>query len=342
MKAIALFSGGLDSILAVLLIKQQGIDVDAINFITPFFKGEGAEKTAEILGIRLYKMVLPEDDYIKMLLNPVYGYGKNMNPCIDCHALMLRVAGNLMKELGASFIITGEVLGERPKSQNRKALFKVAEASGYKGYILRPLSAKLLPPTIPELEGWVDRSLLLDIMGRSRKKQLELAKRFNLTDYPSPAGGCLLTDPGYSKRLKELLENEDKTKLSYVDFELLRYGRHFRISGFKLIVGRDMFDNQKIKEVAARLNGVFIKVKDYPGPTAFLVVKDEDDLKKLLCLDENNNILKKACSIVVRYSDAPKDTDVAVNVYNRDSVLLKELLVLGMSQEEIDALRIGG
>ncbi|UCE96119.1 MAG: hypothetical protein JSV51_00455, partial [Candidatus Bathyarchaeota archaeon] len=196
MKALALLSGGLDSTLAVKLIQQQGIDVAAINFTSPFCLcgkgGCGAAKVAEQLKIPL-KTINVGNDYLKILRNPKHGYGKNMNPCIDCRIFMFKRAKEFAKEVGASFIITGEVLNERPMSQRRKALDLIEEEAGLKGQVLRPLSAKLLPATEGERKGWFDRRKLLDIRGRSRKRQIELANEFTLKDYPCPAGGCLLT-----------------------------------------------------------------------------------------------------------------------------------------------------
>ena len=203
-KAISLFSGGLDSQLAVRLIQNQGIVVTGINFSSPFFGADKrTERAAHDLGIDLRVEPVGEEYLERVLKNPVYGYGKNMNPCIDCHAFMFRKAGDLMEELGASFIITGEVLGQRPMSQNRSALNAVDKLSGYKGYIVRPLSARLLEATVPEKEGWIQRELLLDISGRSRTRQMKLAEEYGIKEYPSPAGGCLLTEQNFARRLKK-------------------------------------------------------------------------------------------------------------------------------------------
>ncbi|MBC7106165.1 MAG: tRNA 4-thiouridine(8) synthase ThiI, partial [Firmicutes bacterium] len=236
MKALALLSGGLDSMLAAKLIQEQGIEVIGVAFTSPFFGPEKARRAAEWLGIPLHVIDITED-LIPILIRPKYGYGRNMNPCIDCHTLMVRKAGELMEELGASFIVTGEVLGERPKSQNAAALRIVARDSGMEGYLLRPLSAKLLPPTVPEEKGWVDRERLMGIQGRSRKPQMALAEKYGLKEYPSPAGGCLLTDPGLSRRLKGLLA--EKPVPEPKDLELLKYGRHFKSpEGARIVVAR--------------------------------------------------------------------------------------------------------
>ncbi|MEG1807638.1 MAG: 7-cyano-7-deazaguanine synthase [Cetobacterium sp.] len=280
MKALALFSGGLDSALAIKVIKDQGIEVIALNFVSHFFggKNEKAENMAKQLGVQL-EYVNFSSIHTDILKNPVHGRGKNMNPCIDCHALMFKTAGDLMEKFGASFIISGEVLGQRPMSQNYQALEKVKALSpGLEDLIVRPLSAKLLPESKPERLGWVDRSQLLDIQGRSRKVQMELMETYGLVDYPTPGGGCLLTDPGYSKRLKileqdGLLEDENSNL-----FHLLKIGRFFRFEkGKYLIVGREEQDNLKIDEYK-NYGTMFIRGKEVPGPhmVAYGQLSDEE------------------------------------------------------------------
>lgn len=268
MKALALFSGGLDSALAIKLIKDQGIDVIALNFVSHFFGGrnEKAENMAKQLGVPLEYIEFSKR-HTEIVKNPDHGRGKNMNPCIDCHALMFRIAGELLEKYGASFIISGEVLGQRPMSQNAQALEKVKAASGgLEDLIVRPLCAKHLPPSKPEREGWIDREKLEDISGRSRKRQMELMEQFGLVDYPSPGGGCLLTDPGYSMRLKKieedgLLEEEN----SYL-FHLLKMGRFFRLEkGKYLIVGREKDDNDRIDQYKDKAS-LYIKGIEVPGP----------------------------------------------------------------------------
>ncbi|MGL4357330.1 7-cyano-7-deazaguanine synthase [Cetobacterium sp.] len=268
MKALALFSGGLDSALAIKIIKDQGIEVIALNFVSHFFggKNEKAENMAKQLGVQL-EYVNFTSSHTEILKNPVHGRGKNMNPCIDCHALMFKTAGDLMEKFGASFIISGEVLGQRPMSQNYQALEKVkAMSPGLENLIVRPLSAKLLPESEPERLGWVDREKLLDIQGRSRKTQMELMEKFGIVDYPTPGGGCLLTDPGYSKRLRILEEDgfleDEHSNL----FHLLKIGRFFRFEkGKYLIVGREQEDNLKIDEFKT-YGSLFIRGKEVPGP----------------------------------------------------------------------------
>ncbi|MGC8844083.1 MAG: tRNA 4-thiouridine(8) synthase ThiI, partial [bacterium] len=245
-------------------------------------------KTAREWGIPLLEIDIT-DDILKLLKAPPHGFGSQMNPCIDCHALMLRKAKEIMEEVGASFVATGEVLGERPMSQNREALRIVEKESGLEGLLLRPLSAKLLPPTIPEKEGWVDREKLLDIKGRSRKRQLELAEKWGIKDYPFPAGGCLLTDPQFSKRLKDLLDNKELTKENVV---LLKLGRHFRLrKGVKLVVGRNKDENERIREFA-REGGILLRAYSHKGPDGLLRGDgfDEEDIEL-------------AGKIIARYSD---------------------------------------
>jgi tRNA U34 2-thiouridine synthase MnmA/TrmU len=267
-RALGLCSGGLDSTLAGLVLRDQGIDVEWVSFETPFFTAAKARKASENTGIPLtVKPICPV--YIKMLKNPPAGYGKQMNPCMDCHALMFKLAGKIMKEDNFDFLFSGEVLGQRPMSQTKSSLMYVAKHSGFKGYILRPLSAKRLPETIPEQEGWVDREGLLDIAGRGRKQQIALASKFGITDYPAPAGGCLLTDVGYSRRLKDLFDHQKEC--TEEELHLLKYGRHFRLNrDTKLIVGRTEKDNQNILTYHNPQTDTIIDVKDHPSPIAMV------------------------------------------------------------------------
>jgi len=233
-----------------------------------------------------------------MVRSPKHGYGGNMNPCIDCHTLMLREAGRLMKREGGDFLFTGEVLGQRPMSQNKGALRVVERESGYEGRVLRPLSAQLLAETMPEQEGLVDRERLLAISGRSRKQQLELARHYHITEYLTPAGGCLLTDPIFSRRLRDLFDYQDPVQIR--DIELLKVGRHLRLSPtVKMIVGRNARDNERISQLLVPGDDL-LKVEEYPGP---------------LCLIPYGGSLDdaiKAAAICIRYSDASKDKEIAV------------------------------
>ena len=242
MKAIALLSGGLDSTLAARLILDQGVDVHGLSFKTVFSPGapspdtpSPAQRAAERLGIPFHTMDHTQT-MLDLLDQPPHGFGSNLNPCIDCHMAMIRKASTLMESVDASFIVTGEVLGQRPMSQNKRSLGVIDEGSGLPGLVLRPLSALALPPTIPEKQGWVDRDKLLDIEGRSRRRQIRLAEDLGISDYPAPAGGCLLTDPGFSRRLRDLL---DHGAFSIDDVQLLKVGRHLRLDAVtKLVVGR--------------------------------------------------------------------------------------------------------
>jgi tRNA U34 2-thiouridine synthase MnmA/TrmU len=262
-KALGLLSGGLDSSLAALALKRQGVDVTCIAFATPFFGAERARKSAEQMNIPLIVQDISEI-HLEMVKNPRYGYGKNMNPCIDCHAMMFRLAGKHMIQGGFDFLFSGEVLGQRPMSQNANALRSVANYSGHPDRILRPMSAKLLPITPMEEAGLVDREQLLDIQGRSRKPQTALAKEWNLIDYPAVGGGCLLTEKSFSNRLRDLFEhNPDATPL---EAELLKAGRQFRLSpAAKLILGRNQADNDRIKELS-QPEDVLLRADNFSGP----------------------------------------------------------------------------
>ena len=299
-RALGLCSGGLDSTLAGLVLRDQGIDVEWITFETPFFTAAKARKASEKTGIPLtVKSIYPL--YASMLKNPPAGYGKQMNPCMDCHALMFKLAGEMMNEKNFDFLFSGEVLGQRPMSQTRSSLQYVEKHSGFKGYILRPLSAKNLPETIPEKKGLVDRERLLDFAGRGRKPQIALAKKFNLTDYPAPAGGCLLTDVGYSKRLKDLFAHQDEC--TEEELHLLKYGRHFRLNpDTKLIVGRTQKDNESILKYHNPQTDTVIDVKDHPSPIA------------LVPRGGSKEVIYLASSICVGYSKVSNLTPIDVVV----------------------------
>lgn len=323
MKAVSLFSGGLDSQLAVALIQKQGIKVIGVNFITPFFAFKpSTSEAAEALKIDLITEDISEEYKEKVLVDPVYGYGQHMNPCIDCHAFMLKNARRIMDETGASFLITGEVLGQRPMSQNRSSLKAVGKLSGQEGLVVRPLSALLMEPTIPELQGWIDRSQLLDINGRSRKRQMELAEQFGITEYPSPAGGCLLTDENYSRRLKYLLSL--KPTATAEDFKILRWGRHFAIDGALLMIGRNQNENRMLLE-GAQPEDMLLAAPDFPGPTALLKSTD------------GHVDLEYAARIVARYSDGKNHPQILIKVFYSDGKLLQMVPVTPLKPEEVPA-----
>jgi tRNA-uridine 2-sulfurtransferase len=299
-KAVGLLSGGLDSMLAARIILDQGIQVMGVSLVTPFFGPEKAQRAAEQLAIPLEVLDITQEHW-RMLKSPRYGYGKGMNPCIDCHALMVRKAGEYRNKIQADFLFTGEVLGQRPFSQTKPSLRAVEKESGHHDLILRPLSALRLKETIPEQEGLVDRSRLLDIQGRSRKRQMALAEKYGLYDYPAPAGGCLLTDPIFSRRLKELLSHTPDPQLREV--ELLKVGRHFRFNPeLKVIIGRNQKENDFI-ENRIDPGDCWARVADYPGPTALI-------LGPVRKVEE----WEKSARLCLTYSDAPEGRTVSVQL----------------------------
>jgi tRNA U34 2-thiouridine synthase MnmA/TrmU len=281
--ALGLCSGGLDSILSALVLREQGVSAHWITFETPFFSAENARKASKMTGIPLMvENITPT--YMKMLLDPPCGYGQHMNPCMDCHSLMFRLAGEKMESDGFNFLFSGEVLGQRPMSQTRPSLRYVEKHSGHDGYIVRPLCAQRMPETIPEKKGWVDRELLLDITGRSRKRQMRLAERFGIQDYPAPAGGCLLTDKGYCARLKDLFTHQKAYTEN--DLHMLKHGRHFRLpNGAKIIVGRTQADNRNILRWQDRTRDIRIHLRDHPGPTVIIPMgADEESIGRAAAL----------------------------------------------------------
>jgi tRNA U34 2-thiouridine synthase MnmA/TrmU len=312
-------------------MQLQGISVTALHFTSPFF-GSGDEETgkynahrsAEVLGVPLLVHSLGTD-YLEMLRNPNHGYGKAVNPCVDCHAWMFRVAKGLMPEYGADFIISGEVLGQRPMSQRRDTLRVVERVSGLKGLLLRPLSAHCLPPTIPEQEGWVDRERLLAITGRSRKTQMRLAEELGVRDYPSPAGGCLLTEVTFAAKIRDLFAHN--RHLDPLDFRLLRIGRHFRLSPeAKLIVGRNEDNNQRL-EMAVRPGIAYLRWLDGGSPLGVVVGEYDDEL------------LGKAARILLRYTRAAVGEECRVKVDRNGG---EQVMVIGnnFDEAEVEAMII--
>ena len=298
-RAVGLFSGGLDSLLAAKLLKDQGIEVTGVVFQSPFFGPERALAAADQIGLPLEVRDVT-DLILPLVEDPPHGHGKNLNPCIDCHAMMFHEAGRVMEGRGASFLFSGEVLGQRPFSQNYKALLLVARLSGYEGWILRPLSAKLLPRTRPEAEGLVDREELLDIQGRSRSRQMALAYEWGIREYPSPAGGCSLTDPGFAGRLRDLLEHEGALEPRQI--ELVKLGRHFRLGEHvKVIVGRKHAENVALDALRSTAD-TRLEVSGVPGPVVLVVGSAGD------------GDVEMAARLAVRYSDAPVDEEASVVV----------------------------
>lgn len=326
MKALALLSGGLDSILAIKLVLDQGIEVVAVKFILPFVseKKDYAAEVATKLGIPLIRITAGEE-YLEVVRNPRYGYGSGMNPCIDCRIYMLREAKRLAKEIGARFIVTGDVLGERPMSQHRRALELEEREAGLEKLILRPLSAKLLPETIPEREGWVDRTKLLDIRGRGRRRQIALARNLGLQeDYPTPSGGCLLTSKEFASRLKDLFEH--KAKVTPRDLMVLKLGRHFRFGDSKIIVGRNEEENKLLEALKEPSDYLF----EVPGLGSPLT---------LLEGPKSREAIELAARLTARYSDANASSKEILVEY--ETVRGKErICVSPLEEHEIAWLRV--
>jgi tRNA-specific 2-thiouridylase len=331
--AIVLFSGGLDSALAVLLMLQQDIEVTALTFMTHFgcdlgdrsSCGSDPYPAAEKFGFQVKLMHLGQK-FIDIVENPVFGRGAHMNPCIDCRILMLREAKTFMEMSGADFVVTGEVLGQRPFSQQRDKIFLTMRESGLKGKLLRPLSAKLLPPTEAELSGMIDREKLEAISGRSRRRQQELAVQFGLEDYPTPGGGCLLTDAGYSNRLRDLLQHSPH--LTFDDLNLLRVGRHFRIApDCKVVIGRNEADNNRLLSMRRDYHYV-LEAPDVGSPLT--VVSGTAS-------DEN---LRKAACMTARYSDARHSPEVRVVATRLADSSRIEMIVPPADDEELRSIII--
>ena len=282
MKAIALFSGGLDSTLAMKMIIDQGIEVIAVNIYTGFGSTrdrlEHMQNQCDQVGAEL-KIIDIQSEFLQdVLFDPKYGYGKNFNPCIDCHAKMFAVAKRVMEAEGASFLISGEVMGQRPMSQNKDALQTVLNESNCDGLLLRPMSAKMLAPTIAEEKGWVDREKLEGITGRSRDRQLEMVKEIGLENFESPGGGCLLTDENFGKKMFDFIKYD---KFEVKDIPLMKFGRHFRLSdGAKLVVGRDKEENGYLQDID---NDKYyhIRTVGLPGPHAMLSKNASENDKAL-------------------------------------------------------------
>jgi tRNA-specific 2-thiouridylase len=323
MKALALLSGGLDSILAIKVAQEAGVEVEAINFIIPFLqspdqKGVGnAANAAKQLQIKLHYHICGAD-YLQIIEHPWHGYGKRMNPCLDCRIYTFKTAAQKMREIGASFLITGEVFDQRPNSQRLDALDITARDAGLKDLIVRPLSAKLLRETLPEINGWINRAKLLDIKGRGRSRQIALAARYGITDYPSPAGGCLLTNEEYSLKVKDLLKHNPK--LSMESVHLLRLGRHLRLSPtVKIIIGKDQAENEAIKGAAAPEN-LILELMDYPGPVTLYIGPPEEESIHL------------AAAMTGGYGNAPEGAEVKVGVVGAHR---RELWVKPLSRPEM-------
>jgi tRNA-uridine 2-sulfurtransferase len=330
-KAVVLFSGGLDSQLAAMLMVNQGVEVHALTSASVFHHHTAEEGenhptvlAARQLGIPI-TLINTDDEMLAMVKSPAHGLGKRMNPCIDCRMFLLRKAAAFMQEIGADFIVTGEVLGQRPMSQRGFAMQQIEKRSGVEGLIVRPLSAKRLKPSLPEQKGWVDRTKLYGIKGRSRKEQIALAAELGLSDYPAPAGGCLLTDPGFAARLRELLDHTDP---DINDVALLRVARHFRLDeATKAVVGRDEAENARIESLA-RNGDALLEAVDIPGPTTLLRGK---------CSEDN---LAKAAALTLHYGKASDQSEACVTVCAVGNGAMCELSVAPAAQEALNAWMI--
>ncbi|UCC80034.1 MAG: hypothetical protein JSW64_01370 [Candidatus Zixiibacteriota bacterium] len=330
-KAAALYSGGLDSTLAILQMMKYGVEVEAITFMTHFgcdasdrsTCGHDPYPAAEKFGFRV-KLAHLGQKFIDIVKNPRYGRGRNMNPCIDCRLVMLAEARDYMELTGGQFVITGEVLGQRPMSQRRFTLDLIAKNCGLEGRLVRPLCGRLLPPTVPEKEGLIQREWLLDIEGRSRKRQMALAEQFGLSEYPNPAAGCLLTDERYSDRLRDLLKYDPDPDFN--DLNLLRVGRHFRLSDrVKLVVGRDERENDLIESLR-RPDDCIMEVLEFGSPIGLL--RGEAD----------ETVMKTAASVVARYCDGKNEPLLRVTYVARNGDGALETAPAG--EAELEKIRI--
>ena len=341
-KAVALLSGGLDSTLAVRVMLEQGVGLTALHFRTGFSYFErnrlagrraagpvDAERAAAMLGVPL-EVIDVSDGYLPLVLNPRHGYGSGMNPCVDCRVFLLRQAKAWMEAHDHHFVVTGEVVGQRPKSQMRPALNTVERESGLRGYLLRPLSAKLLEPTVPEVRGWVDREKLHAMSGRGRKPQIALAEQLGVTDYAQPSGGCCyLIDQVYSRRLRDFLSHEGPGALTPGHVQLLAVGRHLRLSsGQKIVVGRHERENEFLE--TSNVRGVRLRAVDHPGPTTLA--------PGLPALEE----IELAARVTASYSDGKAEPAVRVEMWRtgEQGQPAKVLTVVPMGREQIRALMV--
>jgi len=303
--AICLFSGGLDSRLAARLVADQGVRLLAVHFTSDFLPDRipanvsGTGAAAGAMGMELRTTDIT-DELIALVENPPHGHGSELNPCIDCRILQLRRARSFMDRTGAAFIVTGEVLGQRPMTQRKGMMRHTENEAGVAGRVLRPLSARLLEPTLPERAGWVDRRRLCAFSGRQRTPQIRLAEQLGITNYPAPAGGCRLTDPGYARRLRDLLCHNG---LCRADLALLPIGRHFRLDdNTRLIVGRDESENDMLS-ASARDPDVLIACTAHPGPTS------------LLRGESSGENLRTAARITARYGKGRDEAVVEVKAW---------------------------
>lgn len=330
-KAIAATSGGLDSIVAAALVKRLGIDVVLLH-VQHFFcasekKCTRLQQVANQLELPL-RVVDASVDHLETVRRPKYGYGKGMNPCVDCRIFLLQVAKRVMEEEGAQFVITGEVLGQRPKSQHHRELMRVAEDSGLGDRLLRPLSANLLPDTLPVTKGWLRKEDLLSIQGRTRQQQMALAAELGITEYPQPAGGCVLAEKSYAARLQDAFDHLGKDAVDLEQFRLLRCGRHFRVAErAKVMIGRNESENEALAGFAK--GRIRLDPTDVMGPTT------------LIEGDPTDEELRLAASLAARYCDASEGAKVAFDVRDEGATRTIEVTALDRDDPRIAAWRIG-
>ncbi len=328
-KAVLLLSGGLDSTLALRILQEQGIEIEAINFRTAFACcKDDALETARQFGVKV-TMLSVADDYFKLIEKPKYGWGKGINPCVDCRIYMFRLARKFMETCGASFVASGEVLGQRPMSQQMRQLTIIERESGLEDILLRPLSAKLLNPTLPERDGIVDREKLYGISGRSRKELLELAGKYGIENPPTPSTGCLLTEPDFAGKVRDLFAyNEDYDRW---DFETLKVGRHFRLEDqAKVILGRDEEENQRLEMLNQRDSILFVP-SNFKGPSALLIGSSGESVE---C---------KVCALVLRYSKGKDGSNPEGFVFERRQNGSKTIFSVNetiLPEDELASLRI--
>ncbi|NPV88176.1 tRNA 4-thiouridine(8) synthase ThiI [Coprothermobacteraceae bacterium] len=321
-KAIVLLSGGLDSMLAVKVLQEQDVEVVGLSFKSPFFDARGAERAARELGIPLLVVDMTEE-LLEVLKEPKHGFGRFFNPCTDCHALMVKKAYQLLREVGADFVATGEVLGQRPKSQQKHALNAVAKDSGARGLLLRPLSAKLLPPTEPEERGLVDRNRLLDLQGRGRQRQMELAAKYGLEKYPSPAGGCLLTDVAIARRLRRIFQHY-KDVLDPSFLHISKIGRHFWVGQSLIVVARNESETNEIRKYTKQTD-YLLELADTAGPLTVVRSLSEP----------SPELLHLAALLTVRYSKARTEERVWVQIVKNDASVEQRILVTPSQLNEL-------
>jgi len=338
-KALILFSGGLDSILSTETLKRQKIYCEGLFFTSPFWNSEKTKLAAKKLGIKLNILKL-DDDYLKIIKKPKFGRGKQMNPCLDCRIFMLKQAKKFIRLKNFDILATGEVLGQRPMTQNKSSLNFIEKKSGLSKKILRPLSSKILPETIFEKRKLIERKKLFDFQGRSRKPQMALAKKWKIKNYSTPSGGCLLTDLEFSKRLKELFEKHPRCKMN--EIELLKLGRHFWEEKTKIIVGRNEGENKKLKKLA-RQNDILIEFKKIPGPLVLIRGSTKRafsnkmlNINKLRYVQKicgvNKKTLKKAFNLIIRYSRKASKPALLNEVLNPSQRILNDFLITNVNK----------